>query len=213
MSINEQRFELIENMEELGNDILYFRKIFPESLCKEINDLIEENYERIFNRDLRHATFPFEGIRGRIEIYKFPELMERVNSFWFSEIEDRMYDHYFKWISDQEQIAGYKKHAKTEWKDLFVQVYNRHNTFELEENVHCDFSGITFVCCLKDEYTGGNLIFPKQGISLKLEKGDLVLFPGSHTHPHGITKLSGERRVLVGQSMGAPQLHKFGKEI
>jgi hypothetical protein len=201
-------------MEEIKNDILFFDEIIPGNLCDEMNELVDVNYELIFNRDLRYATFPFEGIRGRIEIYKYLDLMERFNSFWFDKIENIMFDHYFKWITNGDQIAGYKKHTRTDWKDLFIQVYNDMNTFELDENIHCDFSGITFVACLSENYEGGLLQFPKQGVSLKLKKGDLVLFPGSHTHPHGVSRItSGERRVIVGQSMGAPQLHKFGKEL
>ena len=201
-------------MVELGNDILYFKNIIPNEIISEMESLVEERREIIFSRDLRHAEFPFEGIRGRIEIYKYPELMDRVNTFWYDNIENQMYDHYFKYLNNQSQIEGYKKHARTDWKDLFIQVYNDLNTFELDGNIHCDFSGITFVACINDNYGGGDLVFPKQNVNINLKKGDLVLFPGSYTHPHGVTKLiSGERIVMVGQSMGVKQLHKFGKEI
>lgn len=201
-------------MVELGNDILYFKNIIPNEIISEMKSLVEERREIIFNRDLRHAEFPFEGIRGRIEIYKYPELMDIVNTFWYDNIENQMYDYYFKYLNNQSQIEGYKKHTRTDWKDLFIQVYNDLNTFELDGNVHCDFSGITFVACINDNYEGGDLVFPKQNVNINLKKGDLVLFPGSYTHPHGVTKLiSGERIVMVGQSMGVKQLHKFGKEI
>ena len=101
-----------------------------------------------------------------------------------------------------------------EFDQVFIQIYNELNTFELDSNIHCDFSGITFVACIGDSYKGGDLAFPKQDVKINLKKGDLVLFPGSYTHPHGVTKLiDGERIVLVGQSMGVKQLHKFGKEI
>lgn len=201
-------------MEEIGNDILFFKRALPGTIVRDMNSLIDDNYDDIFNRDLRYAEFPFEGIRGRMEVYKHLEIMEKFNSFWFAAIENRMLDYYFRWITNKSQIDGYKKHIKTEWKDLFIQVYNDLNTFDLDENIHCDFSGITFVSCIFDSYEGGLLQFPKQNVSLKLETGDIVLFPGSYTHPHGVTKISsGERRVLVGQSMGAPQLHKFGKII
>jgi len=201
-------------MLELGSDILYFGKIIPEGILNEMCSLVDTNREIIFNRDLRFAQFPFEGIRGRIEVYKYPELLDKVNEFWYDKIENQMYDYYFKYLNNLDQIEGYKKHARTDWKDIFIQVYNELNTFELNSNIHCDFSGITFVACLNDNYEGGNLVFPKQEVSIKLKKGDLVLFPGSYTHPHGVTELTGgERTVLVGQSMGVKQLHKFGKEI
>jgi len=201
-------------MKELGNDILLFNNILPITIIDELNELVNIKYDEIFNRDLRYATFPFEGIRGRIELYKYESLFNKFNKFWFDIIEDKMYDYYFQFLDNREQIDGYKKYAKTDWKDIFIQVYNELNTFEINDNVHCDFSGITFVACIGDDYEGGYLEFPKQKVSIKLNKGDLILFPGSYTHPHGVTKLTyGERRVLVGQSMGVKQLHKFGKEI
>lgn len=201
-------------MVEIGNDILLFKNILDSNLLQKLNLLVDQNYEAIFNRDLREAKFPFEGIRGRIELYKFPELFSDFDYFWNLNIENQMFDHYLKYITDQSVVEGYKQHAKTDWKDVFIQIYNDKNTFELNSNIHCDFSGITFVACIDDRYDGGLLVFPKQNIELRLQKGDLVLFPGSHTHPHGVTKLiSGERRVLVGQSMGVKQLHKFGKLI
>lgn len=201
-------------MKEIGNDILFFPKVLGDKLLEKLNTLIDDNCKTIFNRDLRYAEFPFEGIRGRIEIYKFPNLLKSWNNFWFNKIEDQMYDYYFKYLNNQNQIQGYKTHAKTDWKDVFVQVYNDQNTFELNTNIHCDFSGITVIACLENGYEGGELLLPKQKVDIKLTKGDLILFPGSHTHPHGVNKLiSGERRVLVAQSMGVKQLHKFGKEI
>jgi hypothetical protein len=201
-------------MRELGNDILLFNKILPNSIIDELNQLVDDNYETIFNRELRYATFPFEGIRGRVELYKYESLYNKFNKFWFDIIENQMLDYYFKFLDNKEQIDGYKEHVKTDWKDMFIQVYNELNTFEINDNVHCDFSGITFVACIGDDYEGGYLEFPKQEVSIKLSTGDLILFPGSYTHPHGVTKLTnGERRVLVGQSMGVKQLHKFGKEI
>lgn len=201
-------------MKEIGSDILCFNKILPANLMDELNQLVDEHYEIIFNRDLKYASFPFEGIRGRVELYKYELILNKFNRFWFDIIENQMLDYYFKWLTDTGQIQGYKQHAKTDWKDIFIQVYNELNTFELNQNIHCDFSGITFVACIADEYEGAYLEFPKQNVSIKLCKGDLVLFPGSYTHPHGVTKLmGGERRVLVGQSMGVKQLHKFGKEI
>ena len=201
-------------MEELGPDILFFPKILGGDLFEDLNLLVNSNYKDINNRELREAVFPFEGIRGRIEIYKHPELFQKFNDFWFAKIEDQMYDYYFKYILDNDKINGYKQHSRTEWKDIFIQVYNVNNTFKYSSNTHCDFSGLTFIACLKDEYEGGVLILPKQNVKIKLSKGDLVLFPGSHTHPHGLTQLiSGERIVLVGQSMGVKQTHQFGKEI
>lgn len=201
-------------MKEFAHDILFFKNVLPADLTADLNQIVDERYDEIFNRELRPAVFPFEGIRGRVEVYKYPTLFEQFNEFWYSTIEDQMYDHYFQYITQHEQKLEAKRHARTEWKDVFIQVYNDRNTFPLNKNIHVDFSGITFIACIQDGYQGGILDFPKQHISIKLQKGDLILFPGGHTHPHGVSNLtSGERRVLVGQSMGVKQLHQYGKAL
>ena len=87
-------------MLEIGSDILYFDEVMPEELINEMCSLVEINREIIFNRDLRHAQFPFEGIRGRIEVYKYPELLEKFNNFWYDKIENQMYDYYFKYLNN-----------------------------------------------------------------------------------------------------------------
>lgn len=51
---------------------------------------------------------------------------------------------------------------------------------------------------LNNDYSGGELFFPKQSISLKPEVGSLVFFEGDHLKPHGVNKIiSGDRYNLV----------------
>lgn len=201
-------------MKEVAQDILLFENVLPKDFIKKLNDLVDTNYHIIFNKDNREAKFPFEGLRGRVEVYKFPDLLNEFYDFWYNNIENSMYEYYFQYIKNIDVVEGYKKYARTDWKDVFIQVYNNLNELDLANDIHIDFSGITFIANFKDQYDGGILEFPKQDYRLKLNKGDLILFPGYHTHPHGVTKLhSGERRVLVGQSLGIKQLHKFGKEL
>jgi hypothetical protein len=42
---------------------------------------------------------------------------------------------------------------------------------------------------LNDDYDGGLFIFPKYDISIKLEKGSVIIFPPYWTHKHGTTEL------------------------
>jgi hypothetical protein len=51
---------------------------------------------------------------------------------------------------------------------------------------------------LNDEYQGGELVFPKQGISIKPEAGSLIFFEGDYIKPHGVNQIvSGSRYNLV----------------
>lgn len=58
---------------------------------------------------------------------------------------------------------------------------------------HYDLAGLFY---LNDEYEGGELFFPKQGIQFKPKKGAAYFFPGDMNYVHGITEItSGERHT------------------
>ena len=55
---------------------------------------------------------------------------------------------------------------------------------------HHDASLVTGSVKLNDEYTGGLLEFPRQGVSNKdIPIGKCLLFPGQVSHPHLSTEL------------------------
>lgn len=196
-----------------NSDVLLFRKFIPEDLMNVMNKRIDDRYDEIMAREIRFAEFPFEGLRGRIEIYKDEELLNLFNDFWYTMVEDQFQMHYLKYVP-KHTVQAVKDYHKTDWKDLFLQVYNADKFEQSKNDAHIDHSGITIIGCIADEYEGGELYFPKQKVQVKLKKGDLVVFNGSFTHPHGLSPLSeGERRVFVGQSLGPLQYHKFGKKI
>jgi predicted 2-oxoglutarate/Fe(II)-dependent dioxygenase YbiX len=63
---------------------------------------------------------------------------------------------------------------------------------------------------LRDDYEGGELCFPRQNESIKLNKGDIVFFPGGLTHPHFVKPTTnGVRDVLVGQILPPVQDHQI----
>jgi hypothetical protein len=65
---------------------------------------------------------------------------------------------------------------------------------------HCDnYDGHTtlafsMIVYLNDEYEGGEIEFPNQGISLKPEEGSLIIFPSNEPYLHKVNEvLSGKR--------------------
>jgi hypothetical protein len=49
---------------------------------------------------------------------------------------------------------------------------------------------------LTDDYEGGELTFPEQGIELKPKVGDLIFFPGYYTR-HGVNKIKSGVRINI----------------
>jgi hypothetical protein len=190
-------------MINLGCDIFLFKDIIPNEL---INNLLS----------LRKNS----GTTDRINLHECDmSIFHQFNDFWNSRIETLMMDDYFK-IYDlktgkgfnvsEQTIKEIKQYVSTKWRDVFLLHYSPNNSGNSENNVHWDFSGLTTVGCLSDEYDGGILTFPRQNITVKLNKGDVVVFPGGITHPHYVTQTSGGvRNVIVGQSLTLPQDHKI----
>jgi hypothetical protein len=52
---------------------------------------------------------------------------------------------------------------------------------------HYDLAGLFY---LNDEYEGGELFFPNQGIQFKPKKGAAYFFPGDMNYIHGITEIT-----------------------
>lgn len=56
---------------------------------------------------------------------------------------------------------------------------------------------LSCIIALNDDYTYGKIHFPNQNIDLKLELGDILLFPPYWTHPHYTDKPEGNVRYTI----------------
>jgi hypothetical protein len=193
-------------MIKIDSDIFVFKSIIPKSIIDELL-LVRDNIGGI----------------DRIDVDKIDmSLFYKINDFWFNNIEYQLLDDYLKIYdiengiglnASHETIKNIKDFVKTKWRDMFLLHYYRDNTIFSEKNVHWDFSGLTFVGLLNNNFKGGELCFPRQDISYNLELGDIIIFPGGLTHPHFIKPVTdGRRDVLVGQSLTLIQNHKIDYE-
>jgi hypothetical protein len=190
-------------MKNLGSDIFVFEKIIPEYFIDTLTEL------RI---NSKHCN--------RIDLVgKNLHLLYEFDRIWMESIEPDLLGEYLK-IYDVEQKIGYnvsrntiesiRKYCQTKWRDLFILHYNQENSKDTDKRVHWDFSGLTAVGALNADYEGGELCFPRHNIEYKLDKGDIIIFPGGLTHPHYVNSVrKGRRNVIVGQSLTLVQDHKI----
>jgi hypothetical protein len=182
-------------MIKLTNDIFIFENVLKNDLIYRLNKIRE---------DLGH--------NDRINLDKKNEdILNEFNQFWMKEIEPKIMDEYFSTYDiengigynvSEETIQSLREWIKTRWRDLYLLLYNTNTNTNAEKNVHWDFSFMTFVGCLSENFEGGVLFFPRQNVNYKLKMGDIITFPGGITHPHYVTKVTkGQRNVIVGQSL------------
>tara|TARA_B110000444_G_C18621478_1_gene492376 strand:+ start:85 stop:732 length:648 start_codon:yes stop_codon:yes gene_type:complete len=53
------------------------------------------------------------------------------------------------------------------------------------------------IVALNSDYEGGEFIFPKQDVSVKLKAGEALIFPPYWTHPHSTNELNGTFRYTI----------------
>ena len=190
-------------MKQIDLDIFVFPKIMPDELIEKL-------------MSIRNKT----DWDGRLDLHvEDKNIFYIFDNFWFSEIESKYLGHYFSSYnveegiglnSSEETIKELTKFVETRWRDLFLLHYNPQVMNKGKRDTHWDFSGLSMVGCLTDKYEGGELVFPRQNVSYRLEKGDIIVFPGGLTHPHYVEPVTkGFRDVIVGQSLTIEQNHKI----
>lgn len=183
---------------EIAQDILLIEDALPLDLIEKIKAKVIETNEMNCVKLYDHKE-----IFNEFMDYWYSTLEVEFMKFWLYLKEDGTSDLYKYSIEDLNKI---KDHAKTIWRDLYILIYHKDNSNGLNNVVHADFSNYTFSCGLTNasEFEGGELVFPRQNFSMKINKGQMLIFPGGLTHPH-YTKdvINGTRFQFIGQS--APQ--------
>jgi predicted 2-oxoglutarate/Fe(II)-dependent dioxygenase YbiX len=59
------------------------------------------------------------------------------------------------------------------------------------------FYDISSLIYLNDDYEGGEIYFPKQGIEIKPKAGDFVCFPGDKEYMHGVKEITYGKRFTI----------------
>lgn len=67
--------------------------------------------------------------------------------------------------------------------------YHRDGTACIKENGEPGHRVFGVIVVLNDDYEGGELHFPSQGRMIRLNKGQVIIFPPFWTHPHGALAL------------------------
>ena len=161
--MSRELFEPIE-LSPVSSDILH-TKFLPEEICETIlNSAIEINSWEYNPRLVYHTDdIHFEkDLPGWYDIINtgLQQAFDVASKYW--DIES----------------------AEIDIASMFAVRY--HLEGKLDLRVHHDDSYITGSIKLNNEYSGGELFFPKQKFTNKnIEVGDLLLWPGQITHPHG----------------------------
>ena len=151
--------------EILSDDIILI-DFMNEDMCQKLISLAEDKQFNILDGD----TVPAQELRLK-EIHEWKKLEEH----WNESVYEVVYDYW-----NPCHMYGLR--------DAFIIKYEMDKQRSLR--LHHDASLVTGSVKLNDDYEGGVLEFPRQGITNKdVPVGKCLLFPGQVTHPHTSTEL------------------------
>lgn len=163
-------------IDDLGNNILEFQ-LFTDKFCKEAVALSESLDKWTIDR---HEFYPTNDVL-------LPELgLDAIYSRVLKEVIYPLCIHYWK-------LEG------TQWHNMQSENFLARYTTDRQSHLslHHDFSHITMVVKLNDEFEGGGTWFPKYNILSNPKKvGVATLHPGMVTHLHGARPISAGKRYI-----------------
>ena len=160
---------------EILSDDMLLIDFMSEDMCRKMISLAEERTFNIMEGD----KVPSQDLRLK-QINEW----EKLKSHWNESVYEVVYDY---WTPCH--MYGLR--------DAFIIKYEMDKQRSLR--LHTDASLVTGSVKLNDDYEGGILEFPRQGITNKdIPIGKCILFPGQVTHPHTSTELlSGTKYSLT----------------
>ena len=150
---------------------IFHAKFLTPEYCKYLIQLCEaHNYWRT---DL--ATYNTCDINFEVH---YPEVFDQLSNAFTNRFRHN-------------QVQEYLRTEFTDFYTIFAVKYAMGEENVTSLGLPCDDSFLTASIKLSDEYTGAELNFPNQDYdNSECEVGDLILFPGSLTHPHESLELA-----------------------
>ena len=159
-----------KDLHVLDRDILLLYNFLNEDYCEELIRVADEFNEW---KQLPNDKFPGQEVRLKKLYEKYYNIYEKAYFSKFVPVVEK----YWKPLS----MYGIR--------DLFVIKYEVGKQTSLR--LHHDMSLVTGSMKLNNDYTGGILKFPRQGVdNLETPIGSVIIWPGQVTHGHECTEIT-----------------------
>jgi len=162
--------------EEIPN--IYTVRAFTDEFCDKIIEEAEASNLWTFNRHEHYPTTDMllnelglqETYQGILKEYLWDIAIEKF----------QLEENYWRNLESENFLARYHPYA------------------QYHLSLHHDWSQITTVVTLNEDFTGGGTYFARQKTRLQGKKGEVSIHPGQTTHRHGgLPVLSGQRYIIV----------------
>ena len=174
-------FSLIEEIESAVNmgaiqwGVAYVRSDSTDEINPDQRDtqIIGVSYRDSFEEDLSDPVSSFDSILGKVFFEAFDPI-------------ERDYKNDFGFATDWHDSYGILKYGVGQ---KFTNHIDDHTAFHRR---------ISFVYYANDDYEGGEINFPRFGVSYKPKANEMIVFPSTYVYNHSVSEVvSGTRYAVV----------------
>lgn len=194
------------NKEEIAPGIVIYSNVIPDSenLYKDIEEgmasvgfawneaAVKENSDPMVNKKTRDTSTFGIPYKGKIEDLAIQSLgdafLNNVNNLFFEHFDP----------IEKDYMADYG--IFTEWHDSYgILKYGEGQQFTNHIDDHPTYHRrISTVYYLNENYTGGEINFPRFNVTLKPKANQMIVFPSTYVYNHSVSPVtSGERYAVV----------------
>ncbi len=194
------------NKEEIAPGIVIYSNVIPDSenLYKDIEEGmasvgfawneagVKENSDPMVNKKTRDtSTFgiPYKGKIEEVTVLSLTDaFINNVNNLFFEHFDP----------IEKDYMADYG--IFTEWHDTYgILKYGEGQQFTNHIDDHPSYHRrISTVYYLNDNYTGGEINFPRFNVTLKPKANQMIVFPSTYVYNHSVSPvIEGERYAVV----------------
>jgi predicted 2-oxoglutarate/Fe(II)-dependent dioxygenase YbiX len=171
------RDETIDILKKRPKDHIYvFNSILSDQQCELVREHIEKN-ACIKEHEEYNSSNVKAFICNNLFLDSSESLYKEIFDTFFERISSKLKSQYGIIINTFEPLVLRKIYG-----DTSLHIDNIYGNVESKR--YTPPRKLSCIIAVNDDYDGGELIFPCQDRTIKLKKGQMVLFPPYFTHPH-----------------------------
>ena len=183
-------FIIKDELEEINLTSIYIlRNVFSNEKMQDIKKIIDkcanniEEYSEVYNNHVCSTFLHFQDL-------------EHYNPKIYQEIKRT-----FEYIRNKTEIPIHNLKSSVDYSAMQLRKINgptllhTDGALYLPESNKCRLYSV--IVALNSDYEGGEVNFPEQDVTVKLEAGDALIFPPYWTHPHSTNELNGTFRYTI----------------
>lgn len=194
------------NKEEIAPGIVIYSNVIPDSenLYKDIEEgmasvgfawneaAVKENSDPMVNKKTRDTSTFGIPYKGKIEDLA----VQSLGDAFINNVNNLFFEHFDP--IEKDYMADYG--IFTEWHDSYgILKYGEGQQFTNHIDDHPTYHRrISTVYYLNENYTGGEINFPRFNVTLKPKANQMIVFPSTYVYNHSVSPVtSGERYAVV----------------